>query len=55
MGDKGEKCSYCGRKCALLGRELTRKLTCGLWTIAHLIKTQEERMSNRYVQEVINI
>lgn len=56
MGGGGEKCSYYGRMYALLGRELTRKLICGLYTIAHSNKTQEKRMSNRqYVQERINI
>lgn len=36
------KCSDLGRMCALLGRELTRKLICGLQTIAHSNKTQRK-------------
>lgn len=55
MGDGEERRSSYGRMCNPLGRELTRKLICGLQTIAHSNKTQEKRTSNReYVQEHIN-
>lgn len=56
MENGEEKCSYYGRMCSLLGRELTRKLICGLQTIAHSNQIQEKRMSKRQcVQEHINI
>lgn len=42
------------RMCALLGREM-RKLLCGLQTIAHSNKIQEERMSTDYGQKHVNI
>lgn len=41
------KCLNSGRTCALIGRELVRKLRCGLKTIAHSNKIQDRRMSNR--------